>query len=90
VEDDNERGFLDSLRVMGNLHTRHLNPSPNLIYLLRVGRNTRCADPKDKVYGLLGVAADCDELGVIVDYSKPVEEIYIDTAYRILKHSSLP
>jgi hypothetical protein len=91
MEDDNERGFLDSLHVMGNLHTRHLStkyPSPNLLYLLRVGRNTRCADPKDKVYGLLVVAADRDELGIIVDYSKSVEEIYIDTAYRILKHSS--
>jgi hypothetical protein len=91
MEDGNERGFLDSLYVVGNLHLRHLNtkyPSPDLLYLLRVGRNTRCADHKDKVYGLLGMAADSDELGVIVDYSKSVEEIYIDTAYRILKHGS--
>lgn len=91
MEDDNERGFLDSLHVVGNFHLRHLStkyPSPDLLYLLRVGRNTRCADRKDKVYGLLGMAADGDELGVIVDYSKSVEEIYIDIAYRILKHGS--
>lgn len=54
TEDDEERGFLDSLHVVGNLRIRHLRteyPSPNLPYLLRVGRNTRCADPKDKVLG---------------------------------------
>jgi hypothetical protein len=32
-------------------------------------------DPRDKVYGLLGVA---EALDIDVDYAKPVEEVLLD------------
>jgi hypothetical protein len=49
---------------------------------LEVSRGTRCEDPRDKVYGLLGLILHGDKLEP--DYLKPVVEVYFD----LLRHSS--
>ncbi|KAK8048164.1 hypothetical protein PG994_009894 [Apiospora phragmitis] len=38
--------------------------------------DARCAEPRDKVYGLKGLAADADDLPV--DYGKPLMEVWMD------------
>jgi len=46
------------------------------------------SDPRDKIYGLLGLAADRDQLkefGVHPDYSKSCQEVYISVASSILR-----
>lgn len=41
-------------------------------------RGTKCTDPRDRVYGLLGILDDGHYLDVIVpDYSKSVSEVYL-------------
>ena len=35
-------------------------------------------DPRDKVYASIGIAGDVSEANLILDYTKSVEEVYID------------
>jgi hypothetical protein len=56
-----------------------------LLNLLEACQTSKCADPRDKVYGLLGLANDCGEDELVVDYSKTVYEVYRDV---IAFHSS--
>lgn len=60
---------------------RHL-----LEYLLTLHRGAGVTDPRDQVYGLLGLAKDGDLFEV--DYSKSVAEVYLDAAKTILLSSS--
>ena len=46
--------------------------------MLDLSRSKGCADPKDKVYGLLGLTAPLFSAGVKTDYSLPVEQVYKD------------
>ncbi|KAL8923008.1 MAG: hypothetical protein Q9208_004820 [Pyrenodesmia sp. 3 TL-2023] len=44
--------------------------------MLDLGRSKGCADPRDKVYGLLGLTAPLFNASVKTDYSLPVEKVY--------------
>jgi hypothetical protein len=46
----------------------------------------RATDPKDHIYALLGMASNTDQLGIIPDYNKSVEDIYTEVAGKILEH----
>lgn len=46
--------------------------------LIRACRDSICADPRDKVYALLGLATDCVNIQFPVDYSKTIVEVYND------------
>ena len=54
--------------------------------LLDLSRSKGCAEPRDKVYGLLGLTAPLFNASVITNYSFPVEKVYKDT---ILAHASI-
>ncbi|KAL1877942.1 hypothetical protein Daus18300_002296 [Diaporthe australafricana] len=60
---------------------RQLRQPPNgchfLCQLLRDHGQAKCKDRKDKIYGLLGLAADA--IGIPIDYAKSPIEIWIDT-----------
>ena len=45
---------------------------------------SRATDPRDLVYALLGIASDAEELGIEIDYSKSVQEVFTNTAVAIL------
>ncbi|KAK3368022.1 heterokaryon incompatibility protein-domain-containing protein [Podospora didyma] len=36
----------------------------------------QCGDPRDKIFGLLGIVSDGQDLGVVPDYSKTADEVY--------------
>lgn len=59
---------------------RHLD----LITLLEQSHPFRASDPRDKVYALLGLAADRGEIGLPVDYTCTAEQLYINVASAIL------
>lgn len=40
----------------------------------------QATDPRDKIFGLLGLTPDAAELGIKVDYTKAVNEVFTDTA----------
>ena len=49
----------------------------------------RSTDPRDKVYSLLGIVSDAEQLRIVPDYSKSVEEVYTEAAAKILSLGKL-
>ena len=49
----------------------------------------RSTDPRDKIYSLLGIASDAEQLKIVPDYSKSVEGVYADAAAKILSLGKL-
>ena len=41
-------------------------------------------DPRDKIYGLLGLATDSGQLGIVPDYEKSIIEVYNDTSRKLI------
>ena len=41
-------------------------------------------DPRDKIYGLLGLATDTEQLGILPDYEKSIIEVYTDTSRKLI------
>jgi hypothetical protein len=67
--------------------TRSLNEGgeSSLLDVLARFRFTIATDKKDKAFGLLGLMSD--DLGVPVDYSRSVVDIYVDTTRRLINTS---
>ena len=49
----------------------------------------RSTDPRDKIYSLLGIASNAEQLKIVPNYSKSVEEVYTDAAAKILSLGKL-
>jgi hypothetical protein len=70
---------LYSAVVIGNLRlARERQPieSWKLLNLLRLTRNYQATDLRDKIFALIGIITDIDEVGLGVDYSKSIEKVY--------------
>ncbi|KAN0095104.1 Heterokaryon incompatibility protein (HET) domain containing protein [Hyaloscypha variabilis] len=50
--------------------------SNHLQFLLEDFQDAQCQDPRDKIFGFLGLAHDCDDGSIEVDYSKPLFDLY--------------
>lgn len=61
----------------------------NLIALMFLFRDRLCSDPKDKIYALLSMAADCQNDEIKVDYSKTLFSVYCDALEQCLGKSAL-
>lgn len=75
-----EREILECVpfRIMRQRHSMEMR-SAQLHTLLELFRDTNSADPRDKVYALLGLAVDRVKFGAIVpDYGKRNSELYCD------------
>ncbi|KAG4420674.1 hypothetical protein IFR04_006162 [Cadophora malorum] len=61
----------------------------DLLALLRHNRSRSCANPKDKVYSVLGISAvvDGQPLEISVDYNKSTSEVYTDAVRAIISAS---
>jgi len=46
-------------------------------------------DPRDRVFGLLGLAKDSRELGILPDYTKTCDTVYIETAQALIKQGHI-
>ncbi|KAH8664350.1 heterokaryon incompatibility protein-domain-containing protein [Xylariales sp. PMI_506] len=44
-------------------------------------------DPRDLIFGLLGLSTDAKELGLVIDYAKDCDQVYLDTATALLRQS---
>ncbi|OMP88004.1 Heterokaryon incompatibility protein 6, OR allele [Diplodia seriata] len=58
--------------------------TPELLDLLRLGRNREATDDRDKVFGILGLLRPEEEAVIIPDYSMDVTELYVHCARTIL------
>ncbi|RYP69786.1 hypothetical protein DL771_005895 [Monosporascus sp. 5C6A] len=76
---------LQVLRIPPLLHIDHRTyASPNqLLRLLDLSRDFMAADPRDKVYAILGLIIDADTYNLDVDYNVSVEELYTKIALQI-------
>jgi hypothetical protein len=60
---------------------------PSLMELLIKFSNTlKATNPRDRIYGILGLAGD-KELGIKVDYNMKIHEVYTMTAEILLQHN---
>lgn len=46
---------------------------------------SRATNPRDLIYALLGISSDAEELGIEIDYSKSVQEVFTETAAAIIR-----
>ena len=52
--------------------------SNRLETLLEDFRYAKCQELRDKIYGFLGLAHDCEDGSIEADYSKPLFDVYVD------------
>jgi hypothetical protein len=65
------------------------NEAERLQRFLAITRTRGAYDARDKVYSLLGLTKDCSErLSIIPDYSIPVSQVYIQTAFKIIRYKN--
>jgi hypothetical protein len=76
---------IDDLRVDRDCKSEH-----GLLSILMSYRSRECADPRDKIYGLLGLCPDHEQNSIMPDYSAPISRVYEDVTLNIIeKHGSL-
>lgn len=46
----------------------------------------QASDPRDRIYGLLGLSSDAKALGIEADYSKSLVQAYTDAARALIQH----
>jgi hypothetical protein len=63
---------------MDELRTKGCGRHTPLIDWLENFDESSCTDPKDKVYALVGLASDCQNGELTVDYSKSLSQIWLD------------
>ncbi|TVY82211.1 Heterokaryon incompatibility protein 6 OR allele [Lachnellula suecica] len=77
---------------------KHDAASHSLSNILDISRSKGCVNPRDKIYGLLGITPAYFSSNIIVDYLRPVEDVYkeaflthLNTTKRLelLKHCDL-
>jgi hypothetical protein len=73
----NSDGSTGPLRLNRLLRQEKYNDSHTLKRLLEEHREAKCAEPLDKVYGLVGLASDAAQFPM--DYSKSLYEVWKDT-----------
>jgi hypothetical protein len=57
-----------------------------LMKLMRFSELSSCSDPKDRIYGMIGLASDCRNGEVVPDYTKSLTEVYYDVALHVLHY----
>jgi hypothetical protein len=72
---------LDSAQRGFNLHPTKREVG-NLIALMKKTNTSNCEDPRDKLIGLLGVMPEADRDDIAADYSKSVDQVYSDWAWK--------
>ncbi|KAG4436713.1 hypothetical protein IFR05_007796 [Cadophora sp. M221] len=75
--------YISGLSSTAELFSSHA-PSP-FLRLLSVHGHSQASDPRDKVFALKGLATDADSIEI--DYTKPIDQIYRDTAFRLINIS---
>jgi Heterokaryon incompatibility protein (HET) len=90
VQTSLERGLLDAFESQAIVADRYSYMDPtydghNLLDLLRNYRHHRSSDPRDKVYGLAGLARSYDDKGLLIDYDLPVRKVFLETTRYIIE-----
>jgi hypothetical protein len=66
---------------------RNFNCLPPIFFTVwQIGGLLHSGDTRDRIYGLLGVQDPVKEVQIPIDYTKSVEDVYIDFTRRCIKH----
>ena len=57
--------------------------------LMTIGGNAECTEPRDKVYGVLGLMSPQDRERIVVDYRKSVLQVFAEACYNLFSHQSM-
>ena len=60
----------------------------NIEYIVRAFRHKLCKNPRDKIYGLLGLLWKNRSIQIRPDYSLPVNRVYLDATKAIISQSN--
>jgi Heterokaryon incompatibility protein (HET) len=81
--------------MVGARRQYHRDPSSRktLIHILRACNsasialdNLEATNPADRIFGMLGLASDADQLGIRPDYSKSCQAVYTEVARTLIQH----
>lgn len=81
----NARPIVKSQLFRNMWHTPNSNITEIGLRVLDICRELQATDPRDKVYGLLGLT----QVDLIPDYAKPIRDVYIEAALKYLQLSGL-
>jgi hypothetical protein len=79
-----DRGETNQLFMLQFARIR--NSSPTFLQLLQLFRRCECTNPRDRVYAALGILSEVAKVDIIPDYSRKVEDVYLDVVRYVLKH----
>jgi Heterokaryon incompatibility protein (HET) len=65
---------------------RNADRETDFIALLKTASKSQCSNPRDKIYGILGMAARA-QIPISVDYRCPVDRVYIDTVVSYTRYT---
>ncbi|KAH6717781.1 hypothetical protein BKA61DRAFT_292171 [Leptodontidium sp. MPI-SDFR-AT-0119] len=86
-----QRAFWDLHEVMGPLYDlgmwRNERYDRRLVFLLATFRSRFCLDPRDKVYGLLGLCIGDEKNLIVPDYSLPASVVYEQATFKMIERS---
>ena len=71
----------DQMRIIKNLDQKRrgrLDDTSRLEKLLEDFRYAECQEPRDRIYGLLGLAHDCQDQSIKADYTKSTFDLYTE------------
>ncbi|KAI1209669.1 heterokaryon incompatibility protein-domain-containing protein [Annulohypoxylon truncatum] len=54
--------------------------------LRRQIRTSKCSDPRDRIYGIMGQLRETDQIVFMPDYSKSVAEVYTEVTRKYIEH----
>lgn len=77
-QDETIEGHQHGIRMAQCRNVDSNLPGFTLLELLNQHRDCAATDPRDKVYGLLGLAGDVDTIGLTPSYTSTAQEIYVD------------
>jgi hypothetical protein len=77
LEDSSTQGDFRILSLDQKRKNKHATHN-TLENLLETFAYAECQEPRDKIYGLLGLAHDCEDGSLEADYSKPLFEVHYD------------
>ncbi|RDW91026.1 hypothetical protein BP5796_02191 [Coleophoma crateriformis] len=78
IEEVLPQNALQRVLDLASLRKLYHQSGCELIQLLACSATAECLDPRDKIYGLLGLANDCKDEGFVADYNKSIWELYYD------------
>ncbi|GAW17449.1 hypothetical protein ANO14919_069060 [Xylariales sp. No.14919] len=80
-------GLGDVCTALGTIEEMRLSPEKYQFgQILSKFMSRQCADPHDKIYGLLGIAPKDEAAHIIPDYNKPVAQVYREAALSLIQH----